>query len=101
MSARGFVQGRRPGTPHAKITDHEIKAEDVRLQTRNAQASQVAWNQFDRQASRRSLNFSSEAKRSKTMTMKYKESLIMTRERVAEIMCVTGFQSSLRDHLLA
>ena len=38
MSARGFVEGRRPGTPPAKITDNEIKAEDVRLQTRNAQA---------------------------------------------------------------
>jgi hypothetical protein len=30
MSARGFVEGRRPGTPDAKITDHEIKAEDAR-----------------------------------------------------------------------
>ena len=30
MSARGFVEGRRPGTPAAKITDREIKVEDAR-----------------------------------------------------------------------
>jgi hypothetical protein len=38
MSAKGFVEGRRHGTPDAKITDHEIKAEDVRGRTRAAQA---------------------------------------------------------------
>jgi hypothetical protein len=38
MSARGFVEGRRMGTPDAKITDHEIKEEDARHMTRNAQA---------------------------------------------------------------
>ena len=38
MTARGFVEGRRAGTPDAKFTDHEIKAEDTRLQTRDAKA---------------------------------------------------------------
>jgi len=38
MSARRFVEGRRPTTPDAKITDHEIKVEDARLRTRGAQA---------------------------------------------------------------
>ena len=38
MSARGFVEGRRPGTPDAKISDNEIKAEDARQGTRNAKA---------------------------------------------------------------
>jgi hypothetical protein len=38
MSARGHVEGRRPTTPDAKITDHEIKAEDARHLTRGAQA---------------------------------------------------------------
>ena len=38
MAARGFVEGRRVTTPDAKITDHEIKVEDVRGRTRAAQA---------------------------------------------------------------
>jgi hypothetical protein len=38
MTARGFVEGRRPGTPPAKITDGQIKEEDARHMTRNAQA---------------------------------------------------------------
>jgi hypothetical protein len=38
MSARGFVGGRRLGTPDAKITDHEIKEEDARHMTRSARA---------------------------------------------------------------
>jgi len=38
MSARGFVEGRRPGTQDAKISDRQIKDEDARLSTRNAQA---------------------------------------------------------------
>jgi hypothetical protein len=41
MTARGYVEGRRIGTPPAKISDHEIKAEDVRLQTRAAQACRM------------------------------------------------------------
>jgi len=41
MSARGFVEGRRPGTPDAKISDNEIKAEDARLQTRAAKACRM------------------------------------------------------------
>jgi hypothetical protein len=38
MAARGFVEGRRAGTPDAKISDHEIKVEDACLQTRDAKA---------------------------------------------------------------
>jgi hypothetical protein len=38
MTARVFVEGQRPGTRPAKLTDHEIKAEDVRLQPRLSQA---------------------------------------------------------------
>jgi hypothetical protein len=38
MTARGFVEGRRPTTPGAKITDREIKAEDARHMTRAAKA---------------------------------------------------------------
>ena len=38
MSARGFVEGRRPTTPDAKITDGQIKEEDARGRTRAAQA---------------------------------------------------------------
>jgi len=38
MAARGFVEGRRAGTPDAKFTDHEIGTEDARLQTRDAKA---------------------------------------------------------------
>ena len=34
MTARGFVEGRRIGTPPAKISDSEIKAEDVRHDAR-------------------------------------------------------------------
>jgi hypothetical protein len=41
MTARGYVEGWRIGTPPAKISDHEIKAEDVRLQTRAAQACRM------------------------------------------------------------
>jgi hypothetical protein len=38
MTARGFVEGRRPTTPDAKITDGQIHDEDTRLQTRAARA---------------------------------------------------------------
>ena len=38
MSAKGFVEGVATATPDAKITDHEIKAEDVRGRTRAAKA---------------------------------------------------------------
>jgi hypothetical protein len=38
MSAKGFVEGRRPGTPPAKITDSQIREEDVRNMTRGARA---------------------------------------------------------------
>jgi hypothetical protein len=38
LTARGFVEGRRIGTPDAKITDREIQIEDVRNMTRNARA---------------------------------------------------------------
>jgi hypothetical protein len=38
MSARGYVEGRRAGTPPAKITDSQIRDEDVRHMTRAAKA---------------------------------------------------------------
>jgi len=38
MTAKGFVEGRRPGTPPAKITDGQIRDEDARLQTQAARA---------------------------------------------------------------
>jgi hypothetical protein len=41
MSARGFVEGRRAGTPPAKITDREIQVEDARNMTRAAQACRM------------------------------------------------------------
>jgi hypothetical protein len=41
MSAKGFVEGRRPGTPDAKISDSKIKEEDVRHMTRAAQACRL------------------------------------------------------------
>jgi len=41
MSARGFVEGRRPGTPPAKLTGREIKVEDVRNMTRSAKACRM------------------------------------------------------------
>ena len=41
MSAKGFVEGRRIGTPDAKITDHEIKAEDARGRMRAAKACRM------------------------------------------------------------
>ena len=43
MTARGFVEGRRPGTPPAKITDHEIKAEDVRHMSARAKLAGCIW----------------------------------------------------------
>lgn len=36
MTAKGFVEGRRIGTPDAKLTDHEIKVEDARRGPRRA-----------------------------------------------------------------
>jgi len=48
MSARGFVEGRRPGTPPAKITDREIKVEDARHMTRAAKASRSTFRKMSR-----------------------------------------------------
>ncbi|MGO9237256.1 MAG: hypothetical protein ACLP4V_25445 [Methylocella sp.] len=38
MTARGFVEGRRATTQDAKLTDGQIKEEDARRRTRDAQA---------------------------------------------------------------
>ena len=39
MTAKGFVEGRRPATPNVKISHSAIRAEDTRLRTNAAQAS--------------------------------------------------------------
>jgi hypothetical protein len=54
MSARGYVEGRRAGTPDAKLTDNEIKAEDVRLQTRAAKACRAHLDDLTRAQGRTS-----------------------------------------------